>query len=335
VGLPTLERSYEFNVNNSVLSTGGANDDRRLALWNLHSAMTGMVNNPWTVVGSCNAVSYGYPGPGWSSIADIVWGNTGATKSWIIWQTASGAQICFVCASNSTGDQYRYMCGMRYSPEGRFSGGTLSAYPSADDQHILAIPPDRWAPSTAIFSWVEHYIHSTDGLQTLIIHCQAGYNYLGWMTGEVLDPVTNYTLNNFFFAPYQSDPVESTNRMTYSDLLSSEWLYGKQAAVGGAGNIFRARFSTEGVYSDAVGEYQVVANELSGEWPMTKLGFFSNDIGAEGRHGRVNDLWLTSTALATGDTLETDPLSPTYDFAVFGNLVVPWNGTIPVTTYTP
>ena len=66
-----------------------------------------------------------------------------------------------------------------------------------------------------------------------------------------------------------------------------------------------------------------IANEVDSSWDMWPLGIACITSGARGRHGALFDLWAISTARASGDMIPADGSN---QFAVFGNFVLPWNG---------
>lgn len=67
-----------------------------------------------------------------------------------------------------------------------------------------------------------------------------------------------------------------------------------------------------------------IANEISGEWPMLPLGAIGVTSTIRGRHGTFQDLWTASGGANTGDTY---PSGASNQFAQFGALILPWNGT--------
>lgn len=75
-------------------------------------------------------------------------------------------------------------------------------------------------------------------------------------------------------------------------------------------------------------------NDLTDEWELLSIGLVGEMTGGyqatgpsgRGRFGRLFDLWYGSTRRQTGDTYPNDN---TRQFAQFGALVVPWNGTQP------
>jgi hypothetical protein len=335
MAMPTLERSYEFSVNNALGGVSRDADNREYLL-NIHNTMIGMSNNPWTVNHCCNAVAAGTPGDGinrWNSPSDLVWDEWDRTpmlpKSWMVWDLPTGGQYLFCCFHNTAGNQFCTYAITYFSGEGLFSGGTTIDRPTAPDELIHTGPGQYWGigyNSAAVVK--QHFIHATDGKQTIIITCYNNKAPHFLIFGEVKDPVAGYTLPYFCYN-YVGAAVSGLDRCLYTELLNSQMMSSKQAATGDAGNPFYGRFTTEGWNADAVGQKITSPNDISGEWPLTKIGFFSTESSARGRHGRIADLWFTSTALSNGDTIEENPGAPTWEFAVFGDLVVPWNGTIP------
>lgn len=69
------------------------------------------------------------------------------------------------------------------------------------------------------------------------------------------------------------------------------------------------------------------ANDFTGEWPMFPLGYFGVTSGARGRLGTATDLWLGNDGVGNCSAYPNDT---SYQFAQYGNLILPWDGTVPV-----
>ena len=91
MALPTLLKTWQFNVNNIIVSQ---DEDTSYpeALFTIKEALTGFASNPWTVVASSDG-STADETDRWIDQGDVNWG-TGA-HSWIVLQNVNGQQILF------------------------------------------------------------------------------------------------------------------------------------------------------------------------------------------------------------------------------------------------
>ncbi len=124
------------------------------------------------------------------------------------------------------------------------------------------------------------------------------------------------------------------------------WAGSKIEYTGDEGHTFRHAFCGEGggtVSNQPIGQTAPGVNGISNRYPMAPvrgvayrvmdaLGAWSPNVGARQVLGRVPDLYATSTDLNTGDTMEANPASPTREWAVMGDAVVPWDGSVPIVT---
>ena len=59
MALPTLEKTWQFNVNQAIATTGVVNTDAQNLLFRIKQTLIGFSSNPWTVVRSSNSVTTG------------------------------------------------------------------------------------------------------------------------------------------------------------------------------------------------------------------------------------------------------------------------------------
>jgi hypothetical protein len=82
--------------------------------------------------------------------------------------------------------------------------------------------------------------------------------------------------------------------------------------------------AASGGYGPSDTTFGNIANELSGEWPLWPISIDCSTVGARGRLGTLVDIWMGSSAVASGDSYPAT--GTTGQFAQFNNLVIPWNG---------
>jgi len=322
MAVPLLEKTYIFSVNESHGGISMAQDHKDM-LFAIKARLTGYASSPWVVHSSSNAVTAGL-GDNWVSSADITWSN-GGVRSWIVLTTPNGGQFLFDCSAS-----FENRMAVSYSPTGAYDASlaTTSVTPTATDEvSLIAGSQGYWfTSSTTGQIYRLHFIHSVDGHNSMVIGYHNGVNRLFIGSLKVLDSVAGWDYP--YIATMTSDFL--AGHMTYAKLHNQEAWYSHTKIS--AGINFAGALSCEGFNSNALGEEMVTTSYFTNAWPMAPVGFASSTPNARGRHGRIADLWLTSTSLNDGDTLEDNPLSPTREFAVFDHVVVPWNGSIPATT---
>lgn len=322
--MPTHEKSYLFDVNKAYGGTSYLADHQQ-AMWNIVDVLTGFANFPWTI----------HDSNGWGVAGSLTWANAGSPHSWIVLNFPLGPGQLLIDLRNSGYTD----CYMTTSHEGRFTGGTTHDGPTADDGLIVYGGATDWLIGANIsHTGKQHFIHSTDGELSMWIQCWNSYQRTGYIFCKPQGPQDNWDLPYVFLG---SD-AHTTTTLEHFDYGTAQLLaYGnqfgsaKEAAVSGPGNPFRVHVASEGFRSPTFGAknplaYKLsAANSFSGQYPMLPVHLTGSEGSAIGHLGRMPDVYMTSPLLNSGDTLEEVPGSPTKEWAVFGSLVVPWNGTTP------
>jgi hypothetical protein len=325
MALPTLERaSYEFEVNIPEGNRGNIDEDRRYALWKIHDTWLNFTGSPWTVHCSSNATVAG-AGNNVLDVDDLVW-NYNNPRSWICWNVPCGGQLLF------DPNNYNYnkeLARWSYSPEGLFNISTsTSTPPTAADEAEFIARADQWLfdSAGAEKSFKLHFIHDPLGGFDFFACAIEGHITQCFLASEVSDYVSGWDFPYFFGC--SGEAVLNSTRSTYGVFHDTQSYIRSKDVTGGTA--FACALCTEVSRNNAIGQHYAVPNQLSTKWPILPVGLASTVAGFRGLHGRVKDLWFTNAGTITnGDTLEEDALSPTKEFAVFGDLVVPWNGTDP------
>jgi len=316
MALPTLSKTWQFNVNNQTTAQGTALADCRKTLRGIKDAMIGFATNPWTVRYSCDSVTAGTAGDGvdrWSADTNLVWANAGTAHSWIVLrQTGIGTTYeLLISCENATPSNLTLLTSIS-----GFSGGSTTARPTATDELTVASSV-QWIAGTDVSNrW--SVMQSTDGQCTRIL---VGYSG-NFTTLIVLDkpnnPTTGWSTPNFsalYFASgglntNTTGVISATSPVARSRIGSTNGSV--SLTIEGMGN----NFSTD----TAIGN---IANEVDSSWDMWPLGIACITSGVRGRHGSLFDLWAVSTVRASGDMIPADGSN---QFAVFGSFVLPWNG---------
>lgn len=315
MSLPSFVKTWVHDSNNSVVATGATLTTNRTLLLALKNALLTVASA--TVGYSCDSVTAGAADDGvdrWDAITDLVWSTAGA-RSWFVIKLAgvlAGYQLLLELGITSApGSQLRVVA----SPAAGFTGGTTTARPTATDEVVVIA--GQWANGSDT-SYVWHLLSADDGSAVRLLICDGGA-VTGFMSIETpQNQVTGWTL------PACTAWVYSATQAPSYALLNDAAAIQARAP---AGNM-TLYLTSEGWISAMGGERLTSApNDISAEWPLYPAGLASETAGARGRHGSATDLWWTATGLANGDTFPGDT---SRTFAVFGDLVVPWDGSVPV-----
>lgn len=349
MALPTLQKAWQFNVNNVVHAIANLsfqvseNDKDTDAMFWLKDGLVSWALAPWTVAGSCNSVLVGMDGVDrWSGIGDVIWNTAGSAHSWIVLNAPTGpAQLCIDLGFNATRIAF-----LVFSPEGLFTGGSTTNRPTAPDEVGTAseewLDGAYWTPHMV----TTHLLQTLDGKTTFFAVCRGGSCQGGFLHFQVSNIEPNWeTDSEGREAPYGfvfCDAGASGEAFDYYMLTDNPPLptmqsYSKVAYTGDAGDTFKYNFCAEGSRLgtgdvDAVGRKWAGKNNISQRWPMAAMTMVSVESGALGVKGRVPDIYFGATAKATGTHYEEDPFNPTYRWVQFGDIIVPWNGTVPKIT---
>lgn len=342
--LSALEKTWQFSVNHAQAATGTTLTTDRTIWLSVKNVLLAFGTLPWTTRYSCNGTTAGAAGDGvdrWSTIADIViaTADTGTARSWYVLRNTDGVEILLEARNSSTNNMKILRVVVSFSAH--FTGGTTTSRPTATDEVVLAAADVSanaavgLGPTSATdraAAW--HVLHSTDGLVTMLVFAVAGNLGGYWYIGRASQPVTGWT--NPQVAIIGAESTGPPNTSAYSELLDRLNAGATSLKMAGrfpSGNnqIFCTSigFGTGSASACEPGGRRIlVANELSNEWELPQVGIACDVSGSRGMaHGRLFDTRWISTTRVSGDDL---PSGGTRTRAVFGNLVIPWNGTVPV-----
>ncbi len=324
MGLPTLAKTWLFNINNTQTPQGSAILDAQLMIFNIKQAL---VAAGWTVVRSSNSVSVANSDL-WAASTNLVW--NGAAHSWIVLQnTALGTNFQICLDTNSTSGQ---LMTIAFCQGGYNTGtGTTSARPSstvASDEVVL-LTTASWGIQAVTGSYAWHLMYSSDLQCTRIIICNGGQPTGFWFFEKPQNPIAGWTTNPHICQAIGTSTAAS-NIITRGQFWTSQ--SGSQSRlISGLGtNTIPHYFACEGFGSSEAGNQLSVASDIDAAWAMMPIALWSATSPARGRNGQVFDLWYGIESLTTGTSY---PSSGTlYQFVQFGVFVFPWQaGTAPLT----
>ena len=307
--MPTLEKTYIYNCNRQVGDITSRSRSHDSLRWTMKDSL---VDAGCTVWGSSDAqANWGNTGEDYWTSVDPLGGRYG-NYAWVVLNFVGGSQILIQRGSI----EYNYT--FEYSPGGLYTGGGLTTKPTATDYF-------EWRTNEQIgeldaFIGYLHVVASDDGDNAWIVYSSVREMEFAWLLMRLQDPVDNWEEPQHVHL-WEGNPASLTTR----DLGPGEY-----------GGDFRYRYNgqrqgglaTLGVtticYTDRA---EAIEQSWSGNSPMTRCGFADIDVGSAGRHGRVADFYMINGIFNDGDTMEADAATPTYEWAIFGSICIPWDGT--------
>lgn len=326
MALPTVTKTYVYNVNNA--DTGAVTVDATYKnMW--YAWKSALVGGGWTVRSSSNASSASASDL-WTSPAAII-GPPGAglAHSWIVLRHP----VCAwdICLDFNTVGPLLYRGQVAVSRGGYATTGLVTtSRPTtllSDEQVLLNNSSTDWCFGNNNPPYVWHYVRSTDGdVQRFMLYVadQAVFamffdvpqDYIpGWNTsgtpGAVmcLTAVGGVVSNCISTVTYTGTP--------YVTRMGS----GAGAAIGlyMSGDSYNGNLLCNGL---------AIPNDVTGEYPFVSINYVSTTAPYRGKVASPYDLWFGVSNLVAGTTY---PADTSRQFAQFGSLIIPWNGTVPVT----
>lgn len=319
MALPSLDKTWQFDVNQELISTGNITNDFRQMWLAIKNSLIGFGSNPWVVVASSDG-STADSNDNWSVTTDLNWNTAGNPHSWMhLRQTGISANFELIIDHNAVSSNYSHML---WSPTGFDVAGSTTNRPSSSTGAEVTVFNSSWLSSGA-FDCRFHIMMSTDGQCTRFFSFQTYSNprvASCFIIDKVKNPVTGWTV-----PAVSLYDIESGNSVCdyggLNDNVGTKGYHGKQIDF---------YVASEFYYGAATGQRITFPNDIDGSYPMIPAGLHSRTPGVRGRHGQFFDLWWGSTAIT--QYAGSYPEGTGRQFVHFGNLIFPWNGT-PVLMY--
>ena len=317
MALPTLAKTWQFDVNQVIYgsSTQSAFDALVIAL---KDSLKTFPLNPWTVWGSCDAVTaYNDDGTDcWVDETDIVHAQAGTAHSWIVLEnTVTGMQFCIDVVHG--GSTYYYTATLVGSFTGFSANGTTTTRPTATDEVVL-VSVGAWIPNSAV-TLILHVMHSTDGEETRVLVCYNDFVCDFILFGLPIDPISGWT-TGLMAAKVNGGTANSPTYALFNDATA---IYTQLSGV------TTAMYATsEGFIDAAIGQYITYPDDDTGEWPMSMMGLATVAGVHRGRKGMVTDLYWGSVGVENC-FVYTNTEGTSRGFVHFGEMIFPWDGSIP------
>lgn len=332
--LPTLDKTWEFHVNDTVTWSTNRYTHRRDTMLALKEALinTSDFTSPWVVESGCDSTQAINNNPAtadvWAARGDLLWESDGTAHSWIVLkQTGVNSGKFQVCIDLNQNDVFEgNNVSWVFSPNAGFGAtnggtdGTTTNRPTATDERSTG--SIAWVTTNTSTGSIVHVQMSSDGECTRALIARHSVvcsmlimdvpkNPLGGTVGW-----TNPAFGGFGY--------NTSNAASYSEWNDNRYLRGRCD-----GNPINMYMTSLGDGSAASGQNQIVADDLGGCWEMLECGLWAPDADAPaaGRLGQIYDMRWVSTAMSVGDTLpQTGTL---YQWMVVGDLAIPWNQSTP------
>ena len=145
--LPNVSKIWQFDVNTAAAIGESTVVNNQKTFFAIKQAMIGFSSNPWTVLSSSDGTTADST-DNWLISTDLVW-STG-NHSWIVLtKPTTGSQLLLSLDRSNSGTFIA-----SWSPDGLYTGGTISVDPTATDQVTISTF-SSWNGTLASYSsWV-------------------------------------------------------------------------------------------------------------------------------------------------------------------------------------
>lgn len=321
--LPTLSKTWQYNVNQTVVAGGSIQLTCQALFLTIKNTLKGFGTLPWAVRGSSDSATAGMDAVDrWVTSANLVGGTSGVAHSWIVLRQtgiATNFELCIDLTSNAYTSQTIII-----SPSAGFTGGSTTNRPTATDEIVLINGGASWSNVNA--NHVVHGMQSTDGQCTRLVVWRASTNLCTFLFfDKPANTVSGWT--NPSVGGWLSSTTSIANVYSILGHATSSTLRGRGTAT------MTVAFSGEGSFSSGNNLAQTtdvgtVQNDFDANWPIFPIGIYSTTALHRGRHGTISDLWWKP--IGVGNAGDTFPNDGSRQFVAFGDLIFPWNGSVPV-----
>jgi len=348
MGMPSNVKTWRHVVNQRAVASGTVAIDYRNALYAMISGLapSGTPAGCWIHMQSCDSstisTTEGNDNTKITAPAKLIW-NTSANgtqvRSWVVLKQpgiSTNFAILIEChAGTSSVTAFERYIRIFACAAGYNTDGTTTTRPTAagtevtlkDGSTAVTLPSgyliSGLAAYNATFAPVVHVMHSTDGECTRVVFCAGGKSRALYLFDKQCNPPAGLSPTYILGASVQTTDVSTLTLAEWNTLAK---LRGLSSTL-----VYDCFASSEGWNALMMpAALNVVANELSGEWPLCPIGIVCTaTTGARGRHGTLFDLWWGTSNQADGTTY---PAGGTKTHVQFGHMVFPWNGSTPLLT---
>jgi hypothetical protein len=335
---PVLQKRWQVEANIAGASGAGNLQDHQETLLAIKDALVGFATLPWTVSQSSDSTAVDSSDL-WDTYTDLVWA-AAAPHSWIVLQhPVRPSQVMFDLDNAAPRKLHFY-----WSPSGGFSGGTISARPTASDEIDASDALLNWfANISSSFTSKIIALHSEDGTCTRIVGAQHASSKpaLVMMLEQLTDRGEDWNAPSPGEAVFFASPGS-----TVADGAGSVATFYRPATAPGHiyhdGSAYTARIATVAYDNGTLGLLAEqtagnTGNELGTGSPfaLAPLWLVSDDVGVRGVLGGIVDAWAGPDSVAQGHTYPAASAERVLFQA--DQLVLPWtgDGTVPAIAASP
>jgi hypothetical protein len=328
MALPNKVKTWQISANNTVAAQGSLLATNQLFMHTLKTRLLTFALFPWTVVGSSNSVTFGLDAVDrWVSTSNLVWANPGSNHSWIVLKQtgiASNFQICISLNSSNV-----YQVTIAASLSAGFTGGSLTARPTAADEYVL-LNQSQFVRSSNIQQQLNVW-QSNDGTCTRVVGISGGNVLSTFLQVEVpINVVSGWTTPNFCNAVGTDSAGQGLGLI--SNFFTTSQVARGRSPVGNFSLAYAGEANSSGVLLAQMTDVGSVTNSFEGGFPFFPVFIYSASVNNKGRHGTLADLYWRNLTTTDGDTW---PNSVTQrDWVTLGSFHFPWlgNSTTPLLT---
>lgn len=320
--------------------------------------MAGDFTTPWVISHTGTTTTAGTKDDGVDRLAGApanLGGGTGNVGYWVIKNTATGSWWSYSSDSSGTsvGDKagrgvVRSVC----APNEILVPTSLTVPPSSTLLEDGSTSHTEWNSNSVPwfydlgpvgdqpFPSKIHAMMSSDGEQTRLVFFKAGTSPLAWMDGIVASPHPDWAsaTSTPAITTMQCGATALTHRWYYGNFNDAASFIGSEIPVPagvvlsptGGTEFHKSTFylTSEGYLDAAGGQKLPSPNLLTGAYDLYPIGLSCLNYSRYGRLGQFPDIWWVGTDVVQGWTF---PDAASRQFIAYGDLVLPWDGSIPET----
>jgi hypothetical protein len=242
---------------------------------------------------------------------DIIGSNVG-NRSWWVQQHPSGQQICI--AFDATTNPRALTA--KFSQAG-FTGGTLTARPTATDEYGLASAGSWFSGGSGTGRFQIILLHSTDGKLTYGFILYRGILVSTWWIGEILCRHTAWS-------PPVIGWVDGAASLTPTTLNTLDFpASSDRIAARAAGGTMFVRATQPYIAGSRLNGAHATRRSRSKKWQLWPVGAACVNSPRDGVHGRFPDIFHLPDSTPVGQIYRS-PDGATALVSIGGSLAIPW-----------
>lgn len=308
---PRFQKQWQEPVSIGLPVKSTATLQNAAAAVAMNSALISLPANPWILKGCSDGVSANTSGINlWIDETDIVAATSGA-HSWAWWRHPSGLEIVvdFKKANNQNIDWV-------YSPSGAFTGGSVTARPTAIDEQVR--DPNAWFLGNNVGRCRLNISHTTDGRITYAFILYHGIVVSAWLVGDAQP-------HHGSWSPSTVACIQGSAALTSTGINDTTWFKDFDIMFASmAGGQAILRWTTPYCNGQMLDVAQSDRESRTGKWQCWSIGLVCLNTPRKGRHGRMIDLFRVARNTPRGWVYRSDDGAQAL-LSVGSGYAVPWS----------